>query len=272
MKRIIRAFTLIELLVVIAIIAILAAILFPVFAQAKAAAKKASCLSNMKQAGTASFMYNGDYDDVAPLTVLATFNGPVMSQSYWFGGFQVDFSSLTATFRSDFGLLYPYMKNQAITGCPSSTNLTLAGSGLWPNPPFNLVNFQNVPLGYASNTNVWKAGGQAVNMSQVDSVAETILLVDAATLDYTGKLNMAIGISGVDYYQPSTYGVHADKANVAWVDGHAKNMPVSKRPADHYGSSQIQQWSEANHLGDIINGQYPYGSAWENYYYRIDKP
>jgi len=59
-----KAFTLIELLVVIAIIAILAAILFPVFAQAKLAAKKTQDLSNIKQLGTASIMYAGDYDDV----------------------------------------------------------------------------------------------------------------------------------------------------------------------------------------------------------------
>ncbi len=61
-----KAFTLIELLVVIAIIAILAAILFPVFAQAKAAAKKTAALSNSKNIGTASMIYSTDNDDLFP--------------------------------------------------------------------------------------------------------------------------------------------------------------------------------------------------------------
>ncbi len=61
-----RGFTLIELLVVIAIIAILAAILFPVFAQAREKARQTTCTSNLKQIGTAFMMYVQDYDETYP--------------------------------------------------------------------------------------------------------------------------------------------------------------------------------------------------------------
>src|SRR5580698_8859977 len=67
-----KAFTLIELLVVIAIIAILAAILFPVFAQAKLAAKKTQALSNVKQLTLGILMYDNDYDDLFPLAFEGT--------------------------------------------------------------------------------------------------------------------------------------------------------------------------------------------------------
>lgn len=77
-----RAFTLIELLVVVAIIAILAAILFPVFAQAKRAAKKTVCLSNMRQIGVAVTLYNSDYDDGFPRT-MDTSSGEPVTVSWW---------------------------------------------------------------------------------------------------------------------------------------------------------------------------------------------
>ena len=75
-----RGFTLIELLVVIAIIAIIAAILFPVFARARAAAQRSSCLSNTRQLGQALMLYVQDYDEYFPMSIRpeTTFNASLI--------------------------------------------------------------------------------------------------------------------------------------------------------------------------------------------------
>jgi len=82
-----RGFTLIELFVVIAIIAILAAILFPVFAQAREKARSAACLSNLKQVGMATRMYSQDYDEVLPAWFVPGATGlitwPVFLRGYY---------------------------------------------------------------------------------------------------------------------------------------------------------------------------------------------
>src|SRR3954464_1134077 len=96
-------FTLIELLVVIAIIAILAAILFPVFAQARAKARGMSCLSNVKQVGTAFHMYVQDYDETCPAmwgsSGTCQASGQNCSEEWWFA-------------------LMPYIKSINMLYCP----------------------------------------------------------------------------------------------------------------------------------------------------------
>src|SRR5215813_1282794 len=103
-------FTLIELLVVIAIIAILAAILFPVFAQAREKARAISCLSNSKQLGLAVMMYVQDYDETYPWAM----NGPdgCGGPGCPGGPNQVDAWP---------DLVYPYVKNDGAYGCPSAS-------------------------------------------------------------------------------------------------------------------------------------------------------
>ena len=101
-----NAFTLIELLVVIAIIAILAAILFPVFAQAREKARQTSCLSNVKQLGLAAMMYVQDYDEKLVPSWIG--NGPSWNAAIGWPGDQ----------RWQ-DILFPYTKNLQMYNCPS---------------------------------------------------------------------------------------------------------------------------------------------------------
>ena len=101
-----RGFTLIELLVVIAIIAILAAILFPVFAQAREKARQVSCLSNMKQVALALTLYAQDYDETLP---------PSPDSAVDFGN-----PNSLARMPNFLGSLIPYMKSRGILHCASA--------------------------------------------------------------------------------------------------------------------------------------------------------
>ena len=149
-----KAFTLIELLVVIAIIAILAAILFPVFAQAKEAAKKASCLSNTKQLGLSISMYINDSDDTYPHAYVYEIGGPTNNR------------------RDEWSyILQPYVKNVDIFKCPTD---------FVPTPPATSSGFTDltVPaLSYVPNYAVMPPyDGGVVNATTVGNTAGVIIV------------------------------------------------------------------------------------------------
>jgi len=203
-----RAFTLIELLVVIAIIAILAAILFPVFAQAKLAAKKASSLSNMKQTSLGILMYTNDFDD----------EYDAGAGSCWFypmdGGWAWD--------------TQPYIKSLAVLRDPTDS-LSTRDHYSWELPPNN----PGVSISIVSNGYVWqnspgdwstKVGGVMgldqskqptrcngwdpnggwmtsgrTNNGQVGKPAETIMLaLRAGSLNIWGMDDMLSGVTWWD--------------------------------------------------------------------------
>lgn len=140
-------FTLIELLVVIAIIAILAAILFPVFAQAKVAAKKTQSLSNLKQIGTAGHIYLADFDDVLMQSTPATgSNGAYGASPYAWDAFvptptraynysnsldDIDRRAIAETFA--FNAALPYIKSIQMYEDPSVTVIRRFSFSLTPN-------------------------------------------------------------------------------------------------------------------------------------------
>ncbi len=154
MNRVNRAFTLIELLVVIAIIAILAAILFPVFAQARERARQISCMSNSKQLATASYMYVQDFDEtLMPATNYAT---------------PTDVPS-----RIWPAAMAGYVKNEGVYACPSAVNVQFAAN--WALRGWS-------PIGYNAMTSFDPAGVEAptsvASLALLDESARTVLFAE----------------------------------------------------------------------------------------------
>jgi len=158
-------FTLIELLVVIAIIAILAAILFPVFAQAREKARQASCLSNEKQIGLALLMYVQDYDEQFPAGSKLNFpNGPANLNALMAG---VGWA----------GQVYPYTKNAQILKCPddstANVNATATVAALYP---ASYVYNRNIALNPADAS--LNAAASTVAIAEVKGVQANVIAAD----------------------------------------------------------------------------------------------
>jgi prepilin-type N-terminal cleavage/methylation domain-containing protein/prepilin-type processing-associated H-X9-DG protein len=191
-----KAFTLIELLVVIAIIAILAAILFPVFAQAREKARQTSCLSNARQYATAMLMYVQDYDETMPRS--AVFNTQ---------GMCVD------TFLS---VVAPYVKNDQLTQCPSEKDAIdsqLATGAPCPKTPPKTSYVVNPAL----FTSGFAPGVNAVALAAVEKPSDTVMSYDG---------NVGNGSTPGAQLQ-LIQARHASNFNASFVDGHAKSIPAT---------------------------------------------
>jgi prepilin-type N-terminal cleavage/methylation domain-containing protein/prepilin-type processing-associated H-X9-DG protein len=214
-----KAFTLIELLVVIAIIAILAAILFPVFAQAKLAAKKSADLVQMKQVGLATVMYATDHDDVMPKGAYVTY-GP--------GG---DWRWSTWRWWTQ-----PYIKNQDIFSPPNFKKGEYAG---WVQNDYTLYEdwHHGMPLGIAG-THSWAHPDYApngMNMSNIPRPAGLIAIM-TSRFQYQDLGTWVVWNGwpgpGLNYPGKGSILSYGGKSNFAYYDGHAKSM----NPCDTFGA------------------------------------
>jgi len=211
-----RAFTLIELLVVIAIIAILAAILFPVFAQAREKARGISCLSNLKQTGLAYAMYTQDYDETTPLQ-----NSPVTQRD------SNNYFAVTGGYW--YMLLQPYVKNWQLFVCPDRATTTTSKSN-----PAGLATSANTGrmMGYGYNDGWISDSGYGLTLQTTTgrpgkAIASIVAPADCVafgdTYDTPGySIAMDNIFSGGD--APTSTGSirHMANLNYAFVDGHAK--------------------------------------------------
>jgi prepilin-type N-terminal cleavage/methylation domain-containing protein len=231
-----RGFTLIELLVVIAIIAILAAILFPVFAQARDAARKATCQSNLKQFAVAFAMYAADYDGCYPNPGGRSVQGHLVNGAAWFSATR-DVNSNQVT---DSGQgVYPYLKERGnatnnVWSCPDA--IPGAGNGKFDvgqnysmndylrlsHPGQGVTAKGNVPSGF------FPSYYTGANPDQVGAPASVIVLFEVAQ-SATGGNNR----NGSIYFSSATLGGQPSR--------HGPNGLLIGAPEEYH------QWYSAEH-------------------------
>jgi len=248
-----RGFSLIELLVVVSIITLLVGVLLPALSAAREAGRTSVCLSNTRQLGVAARVFANDFDQHLPSAQDEDRSGGI--QSFWYGG--GNFSA--GTWVPEAGVMYGYLGNVDVGGCPSLDDETRSFQG---------------PVDYAYNVNYLgliqpPRSRVGVRLDRVADPGRTVAFFDGGRLS---SANPAVaefqrtpfgyppsGVngpphgSGLTTFLPSFHGRHTNgRGVIAWVDGHAKTREPTLYPAAEYGLvAGLRPLAESLNLGDI---------------------
>ena len=233
MPRARHGFTLIELLVVVAIISILTGILLPVFARVRESARQVSCISNLRQLGTAAHLYAQDHDEV----LVGTEQGEDTD-------FEVRWGDL----------LQPYVRSAGILACPTSA----VAFQVSPTPPGYAVGTSyewtyNFALNNIRDARDQPAGAAFAPLPTITQPSDTILLVDGGPVeledlaeDDPHEVAWVIGARdaagrAADDGNPR----HHAGFNIVFVDGHTGRRKRERRGAHFHGGTRDEDWLRA---------------------------
>ena len=225
-----RAFTLIELLVVIAIIAILAAILFPVFAQAREKARATACLSNTRQLGTALQMYTQDYDECL------FFRAATSAARVGSGRTGVVITDTLAYTRAQWwNLMMPYVKSNAVYACPSD--------GKKPSSA-DVDGNSTIPRSYVASSAV-----EGLTLAQVPNAVNFIVITDK-----WGYVDNGVGPTGTRVNNEAWMEPFDGDECMAGSDVNTNSACLAPQPGYPVGMVKMANWHQEGMNNTFFDG------------------